>query len=318
MEEKKIKEFSFEIQKIFQQDIGNRGIKDTFEKFPNILFESAKCLYSSCLGMGIFSGFFIPSTNSSETDGPLGMFSIVNAFLRIKKSVPVYIIIDKNNEIIINETFKELIDEFKERLNFVVFQSKEEIEGKKGKDLLSKLDVLISIERVGRAKDNIFYNMRAVDISSFTLPLDSLFLQIKETKQEIKTIAIGDGLNETGMGIFYEIAKKNVRFGETIGCVVDSDYPITAGVSNWGGDGLAIVLIAFSCLNNSQLKVELSKIFPTFFLLSKILDNILEKGAVDGISHKSERSVDGLKFDKVHKEILDKSKEKFEEFFFTF
>ena len=63
-------------------------------------------------------------------------------------------------------------------------------------ELLSRLEpsLLISIERCGLTKDGTYLNMRDVDISPQTARLDHLFLQ------HPRTIGIGDGGNEIGMG----------------------------------------------------------------------------------------------------------------------
>ena len=46
---------------------------------------------------------------------------------------------------------------------------------------------------------------------------------------------IGDGGNELGMGSLREEIYAHIPNGETIGCVVRSDAPIVASISNWGG-----------------------------------------------------------------------------------
>src|SRR5579872_2223568 len=55
-----------------------------------------------------------------------------------------------------------------------------------------------------------------------------------------KTIGIGDGGNEIGMGkIPHETIIKNITNGDLIHCRVPTDYLIVAGVSNWGAYALA-------------------------------------------------------------------------------
>ena len=52
-----------------------------------------------------------------------------------------------------------------------------------------------------------------------------------------KTISIGVGGNELGMGKVIENMINNLKIwnGDMIGCVVAADYLIAASVSNWGG-----------------------------------------------------------------------------------
>ena len=62
--------------------------------------------------------------------------------------------------------------------------------------LLDQLDpdLLLSIERCSRSRDDTYLNMRSVDISDQTARLDYLF------ESDIPSVGIGDGGNEIGMG----------------------------------------------------------------------------------------------------------------------
>jgi len=72
-------------------------------------------------------------------------------------------------------------------------------------------------------------------------------------------------------------------------------HVITAGVSKWGGYALAAALF---CLHP-----ESSNILPNIEEESAILDAMVAVGGVDGCLRKSERSVDGLPFER-HAEKL--------------
>ena len=95
--------------------------------------------------------------------------------------------------------------------------------------------VLISIERCAAAADGLYRNMRDLDISDQTAKVDLMF------DMHSKTIGIGDGGNEIGLG--------NVRDGVEKSETLVS-YPavskvtelIIASVSNWGGYGLLAAL----------------------------------------------------------------------------
>src|SRR5262249_1464371 len=96
----------------------------------------------------------------------------------------------------------------------------------------------ISIERCGRSADGAPRNMRGLDISSYTAPLDELF-----TAGPWTTIAVGDGGNEIGMGsIPRELIARHIEHGETIACVTAARHLIVAGVSNWGAYALLAAL----------------------------------------------------------------------------
>lgn len=65
-------------------------------------------------------------------------------------------------------------------------------------------DTLVAIERTGRAVDGHYYTMRGRDMSHLTAPIDDLFLFASQ-KGTTKTIGIGDGGNELGMGKVVEV-----------------------------------------------------------------------------------------------------------------
>ncbi len=46
-----------------------------------------------------------------------------------------------------------------------------------------------------------------------------------------------------------DLVKEHVPRGEEIACVVGCDYLISAGVSNWGADGLAAGAVALATSN---------------------------------------------------------------------
>ena len=77
-------------------------------------------------------------------------------------------------------------------------------------------------------------NMRGEDVSPWSAPLDRLF-----TAGPWRTIAIGDGGNEVGMGALPAgLVAREVPLGSTIACVTPAEFLITAGVSHWGAYGL--------------------------------------------------------------------------------
>ncbi len=102
------------------------------------------------------------------------------------------------------------------------------------------IDHALAIERSGPAADGIPRNMRGRDLSDFVAPLDRLF-----SAGPWRTIAIGDGGNELGMGsVPAALIAEHVPHGKTVGCVVPADHLIAAGVSHWGAYGLLAVLPA--------------------------------------------------------------------------
>jgi hypothetical protein len=66
-------------------------------------------------------------------------------------------------------------------------------------DLLTRYtpEIVIAIERCGFTRDHVYKNMRGVDVSKHTARLDYLILN------HARTVGIGDGGNEIGMGSVY-------------------------------------------------------------------------------------------------------------------
>jgi hypothetical protein len=144
----------------------------------------------------------------------------------------------------------------------------------------------VPIERRDRC-----HTMGARDITDHTAPAH--FLIEAAPRWGAKTIGIGDGGNEIGMGkIPWETIRRNIPNGAVIACRVPTDYLIVAGVSNWGAYGLAAGV--------SLLKT--GRIDPDLFDPERereLLKIMVEHGPlVDGVTGKPTISVDGLDFDR--------------------
>eukprot|EP01121_Diplochlamys_sp_Union-15-3_P020087 TRINITY_DN7727_c0_g1_i3.p1 TRINITY_DN7727_c0_g1~~TRINITY_DN7727_c0_g1_i3.p1 ORF type:complete len:170 (-),score=28.15 TRINITY_DN7727_c0_g1_i3:56-565(-) len=157
------------------------------------------------------------------------------------------------------------------------------------------IDYFISIERLGRAKDSRYYNMRGEDVSQFVRPIDQLFIEAYENDSNITTLGIGDGGNEIGMGNIHDVVISNINKGETIACIVKCHHLITAGVSNWGAYGLVAAMALLDSSKSLQLSVEEEV---------KFMQDAVDLGAVDGLTGVCEKKVDGFSFD-YHKNVLE-------------
>jgi hypothetical protein len=144
----------------------------------------------------------------------------------------------------------------------------------------------ISIERCGRSADGAPRNMRGLDISSYTAPLDELF-----TAGPWETIAIGDGGNEIGMGSLpRELIAQHVDHGETIACVTPARHLIVAGVSNWGAYALLGALAALRPDWRERLLACLDEKLDQVVLKATVNNG----PAVDGVSRLRAMTVDNL------------------------
>lgn len=213
--------------------------------------------------VGIVSGFFLPDTGTSETDGPPGAVALGRALARLGVAV----------------------DYVTDTRNCAAFDA---LDVEPDTDWRSYLDRaqpthLVSIERLSRARDGAYRNMDGDDVTLWHEPLDELFLA--GPARGIVTIGIGDGGNEIGMGKLFDGVVANVRNGERIAGVVAADYCIVAGTSNWGAYGL---IAALSVVTGQAL-------LPSGDQLKQTHESLVASGAaVDGVTHRAEPTVDGI------------------------
>ena len=219
--------------------------------------------------VGIVSGFYVPGAKAGETDGPPGA-KVIGAAL---------------------EKLGAKVDYITDHWNAPVFRGL-------GLDPIvdpgDYLDTaapthLLAVERVGRGPDGRYRNMRGIDITSTTAPLDGLFLEA--SRRGLTTIGVGDGGNEIGMGkVFVAILDTAdptmpIERGAEIATAVTTDFCVVAGVSNWGAYGLTGAL---SVLEGRDLLPSAEEVARDVELA------VSEGGAVDGVTCRREPTVDGL------------------------
>jgi hypothetical protein len=154
----------------------------------------------------------------------------------------------------------------------------------------------IAIERCGRSAGGPPRNMRGIDISPHTAPLDELFVA-----GPWDTIAIGDGGNELGLGALpRDLVTRHVAFGELIACVTPARHLIMAGVSHWGCYGL---LAALAVLRPDWRDTMLAGLDPA--LEQRVFATMLAEGpAVDGVTQRRTPTIDAIPL-AVHRAKLD-------------
>lgn len=146
--------------------------------------------------------------------------------------------------------------------------------------------LLISIERCGLTRDGRYLTMRGVDITAETAYLD-VFFWLHD-----RTVGIGDGGNEIGMGNLYG------AICETPGlpaapAATEVTHLVIAGVCNWGAYGLVAGLSLLAGQN----------LLPDPDLEYRRLEAIVRAGAVDGITGRPEPTVDTFPW-AVHGKVL--------------
>ncbi|HUL37931.1 MAG TPA: glutamate cyclase domain-containing protein [Thermodesulfobacteriota bacterium] len=152
---------------------------------------------------------------------------------------------------------------------------------------------------------NRCFSSRLEDITRFTAKTHFLLELAERLKLPMESIGIGDRGNEIGAGkIPWEVFKQSSMTNrEAVFCSrVKTDYLISCGISNWGG----YALLAGVALAKGKLDV-LEKVTPE--QEGMVLDYLVRHGpAIDGITCRQDRSVDGIEFDE-YMRVIERIKE---------
>jgi hypothetical protein len=135
-------------------------------------------------------------------------------------------------------------------------------------------DLILAIEVPGAAADGHYYNIRGIDISAQCGNFESFM-----NTQGCPTIGIGDGGNEAGMGNIDAVAA-DLPIKQAVG---RCNELVIADVSNWGAYALVGFLGHWS-----------DKPFLQDLRHRPLLEWLTQHGAVDGVTHKTTATEDGL------------------------
>jgi hypothetical protein len=151
---------------------------------------------------------------------------------------------------------------------------------------------LVAIEHVGPCYDSDeCFSARGRDLSEFTSPAHLLF-EDSTRRPPLRTIGIGDGGNEIGMGkIPRHVIEANIPLGRTIACRTPTDWLIVAGTSNWGAYALAA---GFRFLKDAPLAGEMFDRDHEY----RVIESMVRTGPlVDGMTGTRSVTVDGIDFE---------------------
>ncbi|HYX01938.1 MAG TPA: glutamate cyclase domain-containing protein [Reyranella sp.] len=280
------------IEALVCRDVG-RKTAELIEASAGGLAAAAEAL-AGARSVGLITGFFVPRGDvaAPETDGPVGS-ALLAAALAVC-GVPARIAVDT--------PCAEAVRAAVEAAGEPVPVDEVGVEDRAGLARLIEtwrevgLSHVMAIERCGRSADGRPRNMRGVDVSPWTAPLEDLFLAGPWTR-----LAVGDGGNEIGMGrLPTGLIARTVPNGADIACVVPCDHLVVAGVSNWGAYGLMAAL--------AVLRPDWRPMIGRFLTPERDLAltrAIVERaGAVDGVTARREVTVDGFGHD-VHGLLID-------------
>ena len=242
----------------------------------------------------MITGFFVPrdEVRAPETDGPVGTALLAACLTAC--GVTVRVAVDTPCADAVHAAVHEaggqvIVDE-------VGVTDRLGLERMSAAWRAANISHVVAIERCGRSRDGRPRNMRGVDVSPWTAPLDDLFSAGPWTR-----IGVGDGGNELGMGkLPTDLIAAAVPNGERIACVTGCDHLVVAGVSNWGAYGL----MAASALLRENWAPTITKFLTAERDLAVTRAVVEKAGAVDGVSGRREATVDGFGAD-VHAAVID-------------
>lgn len=315
-------EFIAGIESLIRRDPARRGLIAREDEFgplcPGHLAHCAADIAQSGTHVGIVTGFYVPhgTPPAAETDGPPGALLLAVAL----ESVGI------KSTVITDERCKAAVAAAAEASGYRADQLfvppvnsatwvTEFFEQGPG----ATLSHLVSVERVGpshtpesirrqyaepeqceRFLSQVFpnshnrcHNMRGDVIDEHSGDLHRLFDEVAGVRPGVKTIGIGDGGNEIGMGSipWHDLAgrldgEQSVR----IPCRISTDWTIVAGTSNWGAFGLAAAIALLRSCPEFIGEWDLRR-------HEHVLEAMVEHGpAVDGITARRQATVDGLPF----------------------
>jgi len=280
-----------DIERAIQVDVG-RHITALFEAASGGLMTAASVLAAApAAKVGLITGFYVPlgSPPAAETDGPIGAALLAKGFAEV--GVPCRLATDN---LCRSACAAALAGAGAAAVPVDVVR---EIAAAVATWRGAGITHAVSIERCGRSADGAPRNMRGLDISAYTAPLDELF-----TAGPWETIAIGDGGNEIGMGsLSRELIAQHVDHGETIACITPARHLIVAGVSNWGAYGLLGALAALRPDWRDRLLACLDERLDAAVLEAAVNDG----PAVDGVSRLRTMTVDNLEMAIHHSKLRE-------------
>ncbi|MDD1775876.1 MAG: DUF4392 domain-containing protein [Candidatus Methanomethylicus sp.] len=259
----------FDFSTLYLYDPGERGSSRMYlylkEKFCEPITESLALIHSVQGGRArIITGFPI-RPKVFENDGPLGSIVLAKSLSDLGITTELFIPLD------CLETLKSVSNEVD--LPAVVKPIG------KSMDIDGPWNLSIFVEYPGSNYRGVRHNMAGEAISNLTFPLDHLM-------SCSKTLCIGDGGNEIGMGKIEDFIRQDIPFGDLCQC------PCASGIASHGS---CDVLLPLGTSNWACYVLAAMLGFP---LDEKICSGLLQAGMkfglVDGIKGTPSLSVDGL------------------------
>lgn len=296
------------LDKLVSMDVGGRGVEHLFEaararQGGSLVGAAAEALLAVPDGATIFlttgsvSRAWI-SPEIGENDGPAGAAAVIRA-LSIAKRVHCVLIAEETllpgmKAILTSAGLSVLPYELAQIAakdgslavaSLLPFTTSDVDAKVQARELLDRYKpaLFFSTERVGRARDGVYYSMRAIDYGMGRARIDLLFEEAQG--RGIPTVAVGDGGNEIGMGAITQAVSQHVKFGETIAAVTPCDVLVTAACSNWGCNAIAAAMAA---------RRGDARLVHTPEMERQLLNRGVDIGLINSVQNVVDANVDGL------------------------
>ena len=271
------------IEAAIHQDVG-RGMDAVFQATQGGLRDATAALAATTKPrVGLITGFFVPAGDppAAETDGPAGAALLALGCLGagISSRLATDTVCEPACRVALDAAGAAAVP-----VDAVAPGG--DVDAVIDRWRADGINWVIAIERCGPGADGHPRNMRGLDISAYAAPLHRLF-----SAGPWRTIGIGDGGNELGMGnVPRPLIARHVPFGERIGCVVPADFLIAAGVSHWGAYA---VLAALAVRRPDWAGAMRTALDPA--VDRAIVEAMITHGpAVDGVSLRRTLTIDDL------------------------
>ena len=256
----------------------------------------------------------------AETDGPPGAVAVAHALLALGKHVVFPI--EASMAAAMRRCAEDALDEGHEgRWRVEEFPTGDAWGHARDDDaraaaLLEEVDAVVAIERAGPSGDGTCRTMAGRVMGDDLLaPQLNDALVGRPAAGGVRTLGIGDGGNEVGMGRVRARVAEHIPNGARIACTVGTDWLLAASVSNWGGYAVAAALEVLerdrffegggATRSNPHPP---SSCVPTVDDVRAALLASNAAGVRDGVSGRADGFVDGMSLDaqlEVHRELLE-------------
>ncbi|MEX1095737.1 MAG: glutamate cyclase domain-containing protein [Planctomycetales bacterium] len=312
-----------DFDRIIRRDPARRGLIGSESQFgplcPGHLAAAAVDLAESARSVAIVTGFYVPRATppAAETDGPPGAVLLAASLAGI--GIEAHVVTDDWCASAVR-AMARAFPYPQERVLVYPHGSSDWRDEFFTTGPGARLTHLVSIERVGpshtceslaaqfrtlpaplddfRARvladgHDRCHNMRGDAIDPHTADLHRLFEELHRHRPSARTIGIGDGANEIGMGAvpWEDLVRRLAgEHAPRIPCRIATHWNIIAGTSNWGAAALAAGVLALR--GETQVLAGWDREHQR-----RALERMVAEGpAVDGATALQEATVDGLPF----------------------